>query len=129
MGDADELNESVARRNFVDERRALEGIAVHRHRSARQLPLGTTPHERANGVPARDQLSDQAAADVAGAAGDENVARHFAGGRHSVITRTGGERSTSFDSSIRKRSPTGSYVAMRSSSSNNSFGSLTDPSA
>src|SRR5438128_7774163 len=71
-------------------------------RSAGQSRPSTPPesHERTNGVPARQQLGDEAPTDVTCAAGDEDVALHFTVGRHSVMTRSGGEASTSFESSV-----------------------------
>ena len=73
MCDADELQEGVARRDVPRERRGIEGSAENRPRPVGQLLLRAGTDERADGVSARDELRNDAAADGAGAACDEDV--------------------------------------------------------
>ena len=76
MGDTDQMDERVARRQLPLKRRAIQSVATHRDRAGNQLPFRARTHQGADGVPARQQLGNQTRADVAGAAGEEDVSPH-----------------------------------------------------
>src|ERR1043166_3729504 len=74
MRDADELHERIARCDCVDKCRSVERVPANGDRARRQFVLRSIAYERAHGVSATDELRDEALPDVAGAAGDEDVA-------------------------------------------------------
>src|SRR5947199_5915542 len=76
MGDADELDERVARRDLIREGGAIERVADHRRRAPHEPALGARAHQRADGMSAREQLGNQPRADIAGGAGEEDIAGH-----------------------------------------------------
>ncbi len=76
MRHADQLHEGVARRDRLGKRPAIEGIADDHLAPGRHLRFRTAAGERAHTVTALEQRREQPAADVAGAAGDEDVVRH-----------------------------------------------------
>ena len=60
-------------RDAIRECRCIECVAADGDRAGRQLPFRSVAHERADAVPAPDELGDETLPDVAGAAGNEDA--------------------------------------------------------
>ena len=73
MRRADQMNEGVFPSQYIRYRRCIECVSDERLRTCWDSVYRARPCKRANMMPARDQRRDQARADVAGAAGDEDI--------------------------------------------------------
>ena len=98
MRDADELDEGAPGLDGRFERLAIECLAGDELAARRDLALGPGPHQRADLVPALQQDGNQVAADIAGAARDEDRAHCGLGastGARGASTRIRSLRSSS----------------------------------
>ena len=72
MGDSDQLNEGVGGLDLLSVGVAVEGVAENWLATGRELVFGSSARKTADFVTAAQELSDQRASEIAGAAGYED---------------------------------------------------------